>query len=63
MLAIPFIVESFAQLPGKKVWIIVVAHVDEKHLLQLGIIKSALPPTLHHQHGKLRIYLHSIDSC
>ena len=57
MLAIPFIIESFAQLSGKKVWIIVVAHVDEKHLLQLGIIKSALPPTLHHQDGKLQIYL------
>ena len=56
ILALPFIIESFPQFPGKKVWIIIVTHVDEKHLLQLGIIKSALPPALHHQHGQLQIY-------
>ena len=55
MLAIPFIIESFAQLSGKKVWVIIVTHVDEKHFLQLGIIKSALPPALHHQDGQLQI--------
>ena len=56
MLALPFIIESFPQLPGKKVWIIVVTHIDEKHLLQLGIIKSTLPPALNHQDGQLQIY-------
>ena len=56
---LPFIIESFPEFSGKKVRIIVVTHVDEKHLLQLRIIKSALPPALHHQDGQLEIHSQS----
>ena len=45
----PFLIECFGQLSGKKVRVVVMAHVDQEHLLQLLVVKLALLPAVHHQ--------------
>ena len=52
---LPVVWERVVQLAGEKVRVLRALHVDDEHLLQVGVLVFVIPPALHQFRGKLNL--------